>query len=89
MYKIIYDQEAIKQLSKLQNNQKYLTKLALIIAGIKENPYSPFFKFERLKGNLAGYCSKRVTQADRVVYRVIDNVIEVRIKSVHRHYSDR
>jgi toxin YoeB len=89
MYTIKYDKTSLKQLNKLQGNSKYLLKLAVVIQDIKLNPYSPSFKFERLKENLSGYCSKRITQGDRVVYKVIDNIVEVQIRTVKGHYHDK
>jgi toxin YoeB len=86
MYKINFDKVAEEQLKKLKSNRPLLKKLLEVLADIEQNPYSPNFKFERLKNNLAGFCSKRLSKGDRVVYKVIDGIIEVQIKSVKDHY---
>jgi Txe/YoeB family toxin of toxin-antitoxin system len=72
MYHIIIDNEAKKQLKKIKDI-KIQNKISTIIEELAINPYEPTFKFERLKWNKKGYCSKRISKADRIIYRVDDN----------------
>ena len=60
MLEIEYQRQALKDLKKLQKNQKLLLKLREILDDIKENPYSPSFKMEKLKGNFGDHFSKRL-----------------------------
>lgn len=91
MYRINYEKKAKEQLTKLAKNKKLLARYFEIEDSIKENPYSPSFKFERLKHDKSGRMSKRLTDKDRVYYRVADRDIyidTVDIIQVIGHYSD-
>ena len=88
MFQIDLDKKAKKQLDKIKTNSRLLSKFLEIIADIEQNPYSPNFKFERLKGNLAGYCSKRLDKKNRVIYKVLDDKIIVIIVSILGHYEE-
>ena len=88
MYSIQFKKLALKEVQKISNNSKLMSKLRTILDDIIADPYSPNFKFERLKHNLQGYCSKRLTQKDRVIYEVNDSVVTVTVLSVLGHYDD-
>jgi toxin YoeB len=47
-----------------------------LIEAITTDPFRGIGKPEPLKGDLAGSWSRRLTEADRVVYRVFSNRIE-------------
>lgn len=80
MYKIIFERKAEKQLNKIRTNKKLLAKILGMVDEILVDPYSPTHKFERLKGNLSGFCSKRIDKQNRLVYKVEDDkVIRVNI----------
>ena len=82
-FQIIFEKKAEKQLEKLRNsNKKLLKKILQIIDNIEVVPYSSYFKFERLKHDLSGFCSKRVDDKNRVLYFVNDGKIVVVIISV-------
>jgi toxin YoeB len=87
MYQIEYDKKALKHIDKLENQTRLLKKLREIIEDIKQNPYSPKFKFELLKGNFSGYCSKRLDKKNRVIYKVLGDKIIVVIVSILGHYE--
>ena len=63
-------------------------KLALKIMGLMEElPQSPFSgkgKPEKLRFNLSGFWSRRITQEHRLVYEVTDDFI--RVVSCRYHY---
>ncbi|MBC7471694.1 MAG: type II toxin-antitoxin system YoeB family toxin [candidate division SR1 bacterium] len=61
-YCIILDDATKKQLKLLSKNTKLFARMLVIFKDIENNPYSPAFKFERLKHNLSGFCSKRLDQ---------------------------
>ncbi len=88
MYQLKFKKKAVKQLLLIAKNEKLKDRLQLILDDISANPYSPQFKFERLKSNLRGLCSKRLTDSDRIVYRVSDTEIEVLVITVLGHYDD-
>ena len=87
MYKIDYDKKALKQLKKIKNQTKLLQKISKMIQEVSIDPYSPTHKFERLKENYSGFCSKRIDKKNRLVYKVEDSKILVLIVSVLGHYE--
>lgn len=87
-YQINFTKKAKKQIEKIQKDKKLLTRFLEIIEDIKENTYSSNFKFERLKHNLSGLCSKRLDKKNRILYQVLDGEIVIIIISVLGHYDD-
>jgi toxin YoeB len=86
VYRIVFDDVTKKQLLKLSKNKKLYNRMLVILTDIQDNPYSPAFKFERLKHNLKGFCSKRLDQKNRIVYFVEHEIITVTVVSVLGHY---
>jgi toxin YoeB len=86
MYKIVIDKPSQKEVKKLMKNEKLFMRFKEIIEDLRIDPYSPYYKFERLTGNLSGYCSKRLSIKDRIVYRVDDLEVTVYIEGVLGHY---
>lgn len=87
MYKIEYHKKALKQIKNLQNNKKLLARLEEILQDIATDPFSERYKFERLKHNLSGYCSKRLDKKNRVLYQVLEDRVVVLVVSVLGHYE--
>lgn len=46
-------------------------------------------KPERLRGNLQGYWSRRITKADRLVYRIDGDAVIVVVVSAKSHYGEK
>ena len=53
------------------NDPDTLDKINYLIKEIKRDPFKGKGKPEPLKGNLAGYWSRRITGEHRLVYRVL------------------
>jgi toxin YoeB len=86
-YIVILDEMKLKKdLKQISLNKKLAIKLTEILKSLEVDPYNPSFKFERLKGNLSGFCSKRLNQKDRVVYQVEDEIVTVFVVSITGHY---
>lgn len=73
--------------SSRQMNEKTLKRINMLLQDIDRNGYSGIGKPEPLKGNLQGYWSRRIDDVNRLVYRIIDNRIE--ILQCRSHYSIR
>ena len=60
-----------------KTEKKVLKRISLLLADIKRDPNSSdgLGKPERLKDNLQGYFSRRVTSEHRLVYTIIDDLI--------------
>lgn len=77
-----------KQLESLKHNKKIRTKILNILDEISLEPYSQSHKFEKLKYNYSSYCSKRLTQKNRIIYKVDGETITVIVVSILGHYDD-
>lgn len=64
---------------------KLAAKIKELIASIMETPFAGLGKPEALKFDLSGCWSRRINQQHRLVYRVVDN--EVQIISCRYHYK--
>lgn len=58
-------------------DRKTLKRINILIEDIKRNPFEGLGKPEPLKENLSGFWSRRIDEANRVVYFVKDNVIYI------------
>ena len=60
-----------------KTEKKILKRINLLLADIKRNPYSSdgLGKPERLKDNLQGYFSRRITSEHRLIYTIRDDLI--------------
>lgn len=70
-------------------DKKTLVKINKLIADIMRNgALDGLGKPEMLKGNLQGYFSRRISEKDRLVYKILnDDIIE--IYSCKGHYNDK
>ncbi|MCY3036208.1 Txe/YoeB family addiction module toxin [Aerococcus urinae] len=59
------------------HDPKIYDKLYKLLRAIKENPYQGLGKPEPFKYDLSGYWFRRLTQQDRLVYRIKSSAIEV------------
>lgn len=68
-------------------DKKTLKKINSLIKDIDRNGYKCKGKPEPLAGNLAGFWSVRINKKDRLVFRIIENAIE--IAQCRTHYGDK
>ena len=63
----------------VQNDKKIIKRIHALIADIKRNPndLNGIGKPERLKSNLQGYYSRRITSEHRLVYKIQDDLIVI------------
>ena len=66
-------------------NAKMAQKIKDLILSIMDTPFSGLGKPEALKYQLSGCWSRRITQQHRLVYRVVDD--ELQIISCKYHYE--
>ena len=58
-----------------KTDKKTLKRIHLIIKDIQRSPYEGIGKPEPLKHNLRGYCSRRITDQHRIVYKLFEHGI--------------
>ena len=63
----------------VEHDKKILKRINQLLLDIKRNPYDKngLGKPERLKGNLQGYFSRRITSEHRLIYTIVDDLIVV------------
>lgn len=85
-YKIIFSKLADKDKRLLkQAGLEEKTKNLLDI--IQENPYETPPVYEKLKGNLDGLFSRRISLQHRLVYKVYENKKEIFVVRMWSHYD--
>ena len=67
-----------------QTDEKIVKRINELIAAAARDPFSGIGKPEPLKYALAGYWSRRLTEADRMVYRMDDGALL--IAQLRYHY---
>ena len=80
-----WTEEAWEDYLNLQNDKKLLKKANALLKDIERGGYEGIGKPEPLKGNLAGYWSRRIDDYNRIVYRVVDGVVEIVQCGTHYH----
>jgi toxin YoeB len=70
-------------------DRKTLKKINVLINDIQRNGYEGIGHPEPLKDNLCGWWSRRIDDANRIIYRVEDHDDTVVILQCKGHYSDR
>ena len=72
MYRIIYTKQAAKDIKNLKSCG--LDKKAReLIEIMRYNPFQNPPSYEKLIGNLQGYCSRRINIQHRIVFQVIED----------------
>lgn len=83
-YKIIFSKLADKD-KKLRKQAGFENKAKELLDLIAINPYPP--TYEKLKGNLNGCCSRRISYQHRLVYEIDENKKEIFILRMWTHYD--
>lgn len=67
-------------------DKKTLKKVNQLVKDIERNNFEGIGKPEALKGNLSGFWSRRIDDANRLIYRINGEFID--ILSCKGHYED-
>ena len=87
MNKIWHDMAWEDYLFWQRQDKKTLKKINIILKDIDRNLYEGIGKPEPLKGDLSGLWSRRIDDKNRIVYRIVNNQIE--ILQCGSHYRDK
>lgn len=86
MHKVWFDEAWEDYVFWLSQDKKTIKRINALIKDIERNRLEGMEKPEPLKGNLAGFRSRRIDETNRIVYRFCGEVLE--IISCRGHYSD-
>jgi len=85
-WRLVYTKQAKKDAKKIA--QSGLKPQAVRLLNLlKEYPYRNPPPYERLVGDLAGACSRRINIQHRLVYQVLDDIKTVKIIRMWTHYE--
>ena len=83
---LVYTTQAKRDAKKLsRSGLKPQAETLLGILG--SNPYQTPPPYERLVGDLAGACSRRINIQHRLVYQVLDDLKTVKVIRMWTHYE--
>ena len=85
-WRIVYTNQAQKDARKLARSglKPQAQKLLEIL---RKDPYQSPPPFEKLVGELAGTCSRRINIQHRLVYQILDDMKTVKVIRMWTHYE--
>jgi len=88
-YQIVLKKSAQKHIAvhKRSGNTALCRKIKDLLLELAEHPREGTGKPEMLKGNLAGYWSRRIDHEHRLVYSIDDKIVTVTVISAKGHYE--
>lgn len=86
MNKVWFDEAWEDYLWWQAQDKKTLKRINMLIKDIERSSYDGIGKPEPLKGELSGFYSRRIDDANRIVYCIKDDVME--ILSCKGHYDN-
>lgn len=85
-WKLVYTRQARKDAKRLAA-AGLRPKAERLLQLLAENPYRTPPRFEKLLGDLAGACSRRINIQHRLVYQVLDEIRTVKVIRMWTHYE--
>lgn len=91
IYTLQFTKTALSDIEKHRKSgdQAVLKKLSQIFNELMEHPRTGTGQPEKLKYNLEGLYSRRISRKHRLVYEVKDEIVTVIVLSAHSHYGDK
>jgi Txe/YoeB family toxin of toxin-antitoxin system len=86
MWKIKYERRVQQDWNKLKKHNNLQKNVKKLIKILENDPFTP--KFEKLRGDLDGLFSRRISLKHRLLYRVLKSEKTVIIISMWSHYDD-
>jgi len=85
-WKLVYTKQAQKDAQKLAA-AGLKPKAKLLLDVLAENPFQNPPPYEKLVGDLAGACSRRINIKHRLVYQVLEEIGTVKVLRMWTHYE--
>jgi toxin YoeB len=85
-WRLVYTKQAKKDAKKLSRSG-LKPQAERLIAILKEDPYRTPPPYERLVGDLAGACSRRINIQHRMIYQILDDIKTVKVIRMWTHYE--
>ncbi len=85
-WKLVYTKQAKRDARKLSRSG-LKPQAEKLLAIMKRNPYQNPPPYEKLVGDLAGACSRRINIQHRLVYQVLADIKTVKVIRMWTHYE--
>ena len=85
-WKLVYTSQAQRDAKKIARSG-LKPQVERLLHILEKDPYQSPPNFEKLVGDLAGACSRRINIQHRLVYQVLDAVRTVKIIRMWTHYE--
>ena len=85
-WKLVYTKQARRDAKKIARSGLKPQVLRLLEI-LSRDPYQTRPAYERLVGDLAGACSRRINIQHRLVYQVLDDIKTVKVIRMWTHYE--
>ncbi len=85
-WRIVFTSQAQRDAKKIARSG-LKPRVERLLAILKEDPYRTSPPFEKIVGDLAGACSRRINIQHRLVYQVLDDIRTVKIIRMWTHYD--
>ena len=85
-WKLVYTKQARNDARKLASSG-LRSKAERLLDILKEDPFQSPPPLEKLVGDLAGACSRRINIQHRLVYQVLDDIKTVKVIRMWTHYE--
>ena len=85
-WRVVFTSQAKRDAKKLSHSG-LRPQAERLLAILRENPYQTPPPCERLVGELAGACSRRISIQHRLVYQILDDVQTVKVIRMWTHYE--
>ncbi|MBJ2184573.1 MAG: Txe/YoeB family addiction module toxin [Muribaculaceae bacterium] len=91
IYELIFMPDAERHLMEWRKSgqKKTIKKILDLLDELRHHPTTGTGQVEQLRGNMAGYWSRRIDKGSRMVYAIDDGRVVVTVVSMRGHYSDR
>jgi Txe/YoeB family toxin of toxin-antitoxin system len=85
-WRVVFTKQAQKDAKKLSASG-LKTKAEKLLGVLAENPYQKPPPYEKLVGDLAGTCSRRINIQHRLVYQILEEIRTVKVLRMWTHYE--
>jgi len=85
-WKLVYTRQAQKDAKKLAATG-LKDKAIAVLEILERDPYETPPPYEKLKGDLTGACSRRISVQHRLVYQVLEKERIVKVVRLWTHYE--
>jgi toxin YoeB len=85
-WRLVYTKQAKKDARKLSRSG-LKPQAERLLAILKEDPYRTPPPYERLVGDLAGACCRRINIQHRMVCQILDDIKTVKVIRMWTHYE--